>query len=373
MIKKFVLSVVGFVAVVAALGFVKAKQIADMQAHAPGMPVLSVSSVEAKLDTWQPILSGIGTLTPIAGASLSTEAEGTVAKISFENGQLVHAGDVLIELDTTVETAQLKSAEAQLVLAKLEFNRANELLQKNTVSQASVDQATAQLNQIEANVAALKALIDRKTVRAPFDGRIGIRAVNIGQFVSRGQPLVPLQKLDQLYVNFTLPERDLPKLQTGDAVHVLVDAFPNQPFEGKLNAISPEVNSSTRNVSLQALIDNPHEVMRPGMFARVEVQLPEGRPLVVVPATAIAYAAYGNSVFIIEQMKGRDGKEYLGVRQQFVQLGDKRGDLVAITDGLKPGEQVVSAGVFKLRNALPVKINNSVQPSAELNPNPANT
>lgn len=373
MIKKFVITVLGFLAVIAALGFVKVRQISQMQSHAPQMPVLSVSSVDARAETWQPVLTGIGSLAPIEGASLSTEAEGTVLKINFENGQLVHAGDVLLELDTTVEAAQLKAAEAQLVLAKLESTRANELLAKNTISQAQVDQATAQLNQVQANVSALQALIAKKVVRAPFDGRVGIRSVNIGQFVSRGQPLVTLQKLDQLYVNFTMPERDIPKLRVGEAVRVVVDAMPDKPFEGKLNAINPEVNASTRNVAIQAVIDNPQETLRPGMFARVQVELPEGEPLVVVPQTAVAYAPYGNSVFIIEQITGRDGKQFLGVRQQFVKIGDKRGDFVAILDGVKPGEKVVSAGVFKLRNALPVQVNNKVQPPAELHPKPANT
>lgn len=371
MIKRLVIAVVGFALIVLTLGAVKVAQIKG--AGAPPIPTLSVSSASARSETWNPTIAGIGTVAPVQGVSLSTEVEGTVTKIGFENGQVVHTGDVLLELDASVEQAQLKAAQAQLQLAKLGSTRSNELLQKNTISQAEVDQATAQLNQAQANVTALQATIDKKIVRAPFDGRVGIRAVNLGQFVTRGMPIVTLQKLDQLYVNFTLPERDLPKLKVGETLRVSVDAFPDRAFEGKLEAISPEVNSSTRNLAVQGILENPDEALRPGMFARVTLDLPEGQELVVVPATSVAYAAYGNSVFIVEKMKNPEGQEYLGVRQQFVKLGDKRGDLVAILEGVKPGEKVVSAGVFKLRNALPVQENNAVQPSSSATPNPANT
>lgn len=373
MIKRLIFTLGGFVLVALSLGAVKMAQLEKMQAQAPQQPLMAVSSMDAATANWHPVITTIGSVAPIQGVSLSAEGEGTVIKINIDNGQRVKSGDVLIELDTTVEDAQLKASQAQLELAKLESNRAQELLQKNTISQAQLDQATAQLNQIQATVASLQALIQKKVVRAPFDGRVGIRQVNIGQYVNRGQPLIALQKLDQLYVNFTLPERDLPKLKEGEIVRITVDAFPDRTFEGKLNAISPEVNASTRNVAVQALLDNPDEVLRPGMFARVDVVLPDAAPLVVVPATAVYYNAYGNSVFVVEQVKDKDGKEFLGVRQQFVKIGDRRGDLIAIVDGVKAGEKVVSAGVFKLRNGMPVRINNDVQPSSSATPTPANT
>lgn len=371
MIKRLLIAILSFALVALSLGAVKVAQIKG--SGAPPLPITAVSTMDARKEMWNPTISGIGTIAPIQGVSLGTETEGTVTKIGFENGQLVHAGDVLIELDASVEQSQLKASEAQLELAKLSFERANELVKKNTISQAEVDQATAQRNQAQANVDALKAMIDKKAIRAPFDGRVGIRAVNLGQFVTRGQPLVAVQKLDQLYVNFTLPERDLPKLQVGEKMIITVDAFPDRTFEGKLTAISPEVNAATRNLSVQGLLDNPEELLRAGMFARVSLELPKGESLVVVPATSVSYAAYGNSVFIVEKMKKPDGTEYLGVRQQFVKLGDKRGDMVAILEGVKEGEKVVSAGVFKLRNALPVVENNTVQPSANTAPKPANT
>ena len=342
-------------------------------APSPQQPVISVSSIDAITAEWNPVISTIGDLAPIQGVSLSADGQGIVTKIGFENGQAVEAGDILIQLDTTVEEAQLKASQAQLELARLEANRSRELLEKNTISQSQLDTAQAQLNQLQATVASLEALIQKKIVRAPFAGRVGIRMVNIGQYVNPGQALVPLQKLDQLYVNFTLPERDVPRLNTGDTVRVTVDAFPDRTFEGKLTAVNPQVNPMTRNIGIQAMIDNPQEVLRPGMFARVEVVLPEQKSLVVVPSTAVYYNAYGNSVFIIEQQKGKDGQEFLGVRQQFVKLGDRRGDLIAVVEGVKPGEKVVSAGVFKLRNGMPVQINNSVQPSNSATPTPANT
>ncbi|HEU5080879.1 MAG TPA: efflux RND transporter periplasmic adaptor subunit [Opitutaceae bacterium] len=371
MIKRFVIAVVGFALVALTLGAVKVAQIKG--AGAPPQPVIGVSTIDARSETWNPTISGIGTIAPVQGTSLSTEVEGTVTKINFENGQMVHAGDVLVEMDTSVEQAQLKAAEANLKWAKLSADRANELVQKNTISQAEVDQANAQYAQALATVTGLNATIAKKTLRAPFDGRVGIRAVNLGQFVSRGSPIVPLQKIDQLFVNFTLPERDIQKLKVGETVNISVDAFPNRTFEGKVNAISPEVDAATRNISVQAILDNPDELLRSGMFARVALQLPEGEPAVVVPATSVAYAAYGNSVFVVEKMKNKEGKDYLGVRQQFVKLGDKRGDLIAILDGVKSGEKVVSAGVFKLRNGMPVQENNTVQPTSNVAPTPANT
>jgi membrane fusion protein (multidrug efflux system) len=258
-------------------------------------------------------------------------------------------------------------------LAQLNAKRATDLLQKNSISQSELDQATAQLNQAESSVAALKATIDKKMVRAPFDGRVGIRLVNLGQFVSRGQSLVPLQKLDALYVNFKIPQRQLSSLSIGQQVLVSVDAFVDRHFDGLVTAIDTEVDAATRNFSVQATITNPKEELRPGMFAQVEVLLPNGDQQIILPATAISYAPYGNSVFIVEKMKGADGKDYLGVRQQFVKLGATRGDLVAIEGGVKAGEQVVTAGVFKLRNGLPVQVNNAVLPTSDPAPRPANT
>ncbi len=373
MLKRFVGTLLLLALIVASLGAVKVAQIQKMSSQSHAMPATAVSTCEARLEAWQPSISSIGTLAPVQGVTVSADADGPVVKILVENGATVQAGDLLLELDTGVEQAQLEAAEAQLALAKLTAGRANDLLARGTVSQSDFDQATAELNQAEGAVRALRATIDRKRVRAPFAGRVGIREVNLGQFVSRGQPLLPLQKLDSLYVNFKVPQRLLGKLSIGQQVSVDVDAFRDTTFEAAIAAINPEVDPTTRNFSVQALLANPGERLRPGMFAQVAVQLPAGEPQIVLPATAIAYAPYGNSVFVVEQIKGPDGAEFLGVRQQFVTVGATRGDLVAISGGVKPGEQIVTSGIFKLRNSMPVQVNNAVQPTSDPAPHPANT
>lgn len=372
MFKKFLIAFAGFVVVVAALGAVKAAQIKQMSSISHEVPPTAVTSTDAKSVAWQGVISAIGTLAPVEGVMIAADAEGVVSKIFVENGAAVKAGDPILEFDITVEAAQLVSAEARAALAKLQNDRSKDLVSKNTISQAELDVAAAQLSQAVAEVSGLKATIDRKRVRAPFDGRIGIRMINAGQFVARGKALVPLQKLDPMYVNFTVPQRQLGSLTVGQKIGVTVDAF-KTPFTGKIVAINSEIDPATRNVSVQALIANPQEQLRSGMFVQVEVDLPATAPQVVLPATAVAYAPYGNSVFVIEKMKDKDGAEYLGVRQQIVKIGATRGDLVAIEEGIKPGEQVVTSGVFKLRNGAPVVVNNNVQPSANPAPKPANT
>jgi len=373
MLKRFISTLFVVALLFVGMGAVKVAQIKEMSSKPHVMPAASVSTFEARLENWQPVISSIATLAPVQGGTISADADGPILKVYVENGAMVHAGDLLMEIDSAVERAQLQAAEAQRVLAQLNAKRSTDLLGKNTISQSELDQATAQLNQAEGSVAALKATIEKKAVRAPFDGRVGIRLVNLGQFVSRGQALFPLQKLDSLYVNFKIPQRLLSELSIGQKVAVAVDAFATTHFEGLVTAIDSEVDASTRNFSVQATLANPNEELRPGMFAQVEVDLPAGAQQVVLPATAISYAPYGNSVFIVEKMKGQDGKEYLGVRQQFVKLGATKGDLIALTDGVKAGEQVVTAGVFKLRNAMPVQVNNTVQPSSDPAPHPANT
>jgi membrane fusion protein (multidrug efflux system) len=373
MLKRFVGTLLLLTVIVVSLGAVKVAQIQKASSQSHEMPAAAVSTCEARLEAWQPTIGSIATLAPVQGVTVSADADGPVVNVQVENGATVKAGDLLLELDTTVEQAQLQAAEAQLALAKLTAGRSSDLLSRGTISQSDSDQATAELNQAEGAVRALKATIDRKRVRAPFAGRVGIRLVNLGQFVSRGQPLVPLQKLDSLYVNFKVPQRLLSELRIGQKVTVAVDAFQKTAFEGTVAAIDPEVDAATRNFSVQALLDNPGERLLPGMFAQVAVQLPAGEPQVVLPATAIAYAPYGNSVFIVEQVKGPDGSQFLGVRQQFVTVGTTRGDLIAVPAGVKPGEQVVTSGIFKLRNGMAVQINNTVQPNSDPAPHPANT
>ena len=373
MLKKFIIAIAGFFVVVLALGSVKVAQIKEASSQSHVMPPNAVTTTQAVEASWAPVLSAIATLAPVEGVTLGTDADGIISRIAVENGAAVKAGDLLIEFDTTVEAAQLASAEARLTIAKLDRDRSAELRQKNTNSQAELDQADAVLNEAKAGAEAARAQLAKKLVRAPFDGRVGIRLVNVGQFVPRGSPLLPLQKLNPIYVNFSIPQRYLPQLVNGQDANVKVDAFGDRVFAGKIVAINPEVDASSRNVYVQALIENPGEVLRSGMFAHVEVLLPVDKPVIVLPATAIAYASYGNSVYIVETMKDADGKDYLGARQQFVKLGTARGDQVAILDGVKPGEVVVTAGVFKLRNRAAVQINNDKLPANSPAPAPANT
>ena len=373
MFKKFLIALVGFVLVVLALGAVKVAQIKEMSSVSHVPPATAVTTIEAVSVAWHPVLQAIGTLAPVQGVTISADAEGTIVKILVESGTAVKSGDPLVELDTTVEVAQLNAAQSRAELARVNIDRAKELLDNKTLAKSEFDTIEATYKQSLADMAALKAQIDKKLVRAPFDGRIGIRLVNVGQYISKGRALMPLQKLDPIFANFNVPQRQLSDLTIGQKISVTVDAFQGKLFDGMVSAINSEVDASTRNVSVQATLANPQELLRAGMFAQVEVELPVSAARVVVPATAVAYASYGNSVFIVEKMKDAKGAEYLGVRQQVVKLGDTKGDLVAIESGIKPGEQVVTSGVFKLRNSAPVQVNNTVRPSAEASPTPANT
>jgi membrane fusion protein (multidrug efflux system) len=372
MFKKFLIVIAGFAAVVLILGFVKAAQIKKMSSVPHVMPASAVTTMAAESVAWHPVLQAIGTLAPVEGVTISADAEGTIVNIAADSGTTVKAGDLLVEIDTSVETAQLNATKARGELARINMERAKDLLESKAMAQSEYDTVAATYKQSLADIAALQALIDKKHVRAPFAGRVGIRLVNVGQYISKGRALMPLQKLDPIYVNFSVPQRQLSDLVLGQSVSLKVDAFPT-PFPGTISAINSEVDPATRNVTVQATLANPGEQLRAGMFVQVEVELPAGPPQVVVPSTAIAYAPYGNSVYIVEEMKDPEGKTYLGVRQQIVKIGTTRGDLVAIEEGVKPGEQIVTAGVFKLRNGAPVLVNNSVQPTSNPAPKPGNT
>ncbi|MEY4687483.1 MAG: Multidrug resistance protein MdtA precursor [Verrucomicrobiota bacterium] len=373
MLKKFLITLGGFIAVFLALGGVKAAQIKKAASSPHTLPPIGVATFESRAETWRPTLNAIGTLAPVQGVTISAEIDGTVVRVAAENGATVKAGDLLVELDTSVERSQVAAAEARAELAKINIDRTRGLFEQKAISRSEFDAATAAYKQAGAEVAALRAVIGKKQVRAPFEGRVGIRVINLGQYVGRGAPLMPLQRLDPVYVNFSLPQRHLPALAIGQRLGLQVDAFAGRRFDATVSAINAEVDAVTRNIFVQATVPNPREELLSGMFARVEVELPGGDQVVVVPATAIAYASYGNSVYVVERMKGPDGAEYLGVRQQFVKLGGTRGDLVGIVDGLKPGQKVVSTGVFKLRNGAEVQINDSVQPSANSAPRLPNT
>jgi membrane fusion protein (multidrug efflux system) len=368
------LGVLGLVLLFVILAAIKAMQIRKMMAMPMVMPPTTVSSVQVKQDDWPPIFSSIGTVSAVQGATVSAELAGTVAEVKFENGGLAKKGDVLVRLDASSEEAQMKSAQADLDLARSDLARAHDLAARNVVSKAELDAAESKFKQKEGVVNNMRSMISKKEVLAPFDGQLGIRQVNVGQMIPAGQQVVSLQALDPLYVDFALPQQDLPKLSPGLEVRVHTDVVPGRDFPGKLTALNSSVDPITRNVTVQATIDNKDRALRPGMFTKIDVLLPDKQKTLIVPGTAVSYAPYGDSVFVIEKKKDeKTGKESQVLRQQFVRVGEARGDFVSITKGLEDGQEIVSTGVFKLRNGMPVVINNDLAPKPQLNPKPADT
>jgi membrane fusion protein (multidrug efflux system) len=373
--KSAIIAGLGVVAIFVILGGIKALQIRKMISGGDmGMPPTTVTSAQVKQENWPVLLSAVGSVSAVQGAVVAAELGGVVAEVKFENGGLAKKGDVLVRLDASAEEAQLHSAEADLELARADLERTRDLAARKVVSKAELDSAEAKFKQKEGSVAQMRSMITKKEVRAPFDGQLGIRKVNIGQSIEARQPIVPLTSLDPVYVDFALPQQHLSQLAEGLEVQTRSDAMPGRAFTGKLTAINSMVDASTRNVSVQATLPNPDHVLRPGMFAKVNVVLPRKEPVLAIPATAIAYAPYGDSVFVIEKKKDpKSGKESEVIRQQFIRTGETRGDFVTVIQGLKAGEIVVSSGVFKLRNGMPVVINNTLAPKPELNPMPAQT
>lgn len=338
------------------------------------MPPTTVTSVEVKNADWQPMRTAVGSISPVQGAMISAELAGTVAEINFQSGSLVKKGDVLLKLDASAEEAQLRSAVADAELAKNDLDRARGLAERKVISAAEFDAAQSKYAQKKAAVENMQSVIDKKQIRAPFDGTAGIRAVNPGQMVKVGDPLVSLQALGQVFVDFSLPQQQLADVKTGLTVKVTTDAVPNREFEGRLTAVNSSIDPATRNVSLQATLDNQDNALRPGMFGRVKVLLPQKHPTLFIPATAVSYAPFGNSVFVIEKKTDDKTKqESLILRQQFIRTGETRGDFVAVTDGLKANELVVGSGVFKLRNGMNVVVDNKLAPKSELAPKPADS
>jgi len=365
------MAVGGLIALIVLIVGIKGLQIGKMMSTPRVMPPTTVSSATVKEEDWAPTLSAVGSISAVQGAVVSSELGGVVSQIAFENGGTAKKGDLLVQLDASAEEAQLKSAEADLELARADLQRSRDLVGRKVISKAEIDAAESKFKQKEGSVDQMRSMIAKKTVRAPFDGQLGIRQVNVGQMINVGQQVVPLTSLDPVFADFALPQQYLGKLTPGLEVHVTTDALPGRVFDGKITAINSMVDSSTRNVTLQATLDNPDHVLRPGMFAKAQVTLPEKHKTLVVPGSAISYAPFGDSVFVIEKKKDeKTGKESQVIRQQFVRAGEARGDLIAITQGLKAGETVVSTGVFKLRNGMTVTINNDLAPNLQVNPKP---
>jgi membrane fusion protein, multidrug efflux system len=350
---------------------IKILQIGKMMSTPMLMPPTTVSSAVVKEEDWAPTLSAIGSVSAVQGAVVSTELGGVVAEIDFQNGGVAKKGDVLMRLDGSAEEAQLRTAEADLELAKANLERIRNLAAQKVVSKQELDAAQSTFGQKQGAVDNMRAFITKKQVRAPFDGMLGIRQVNVGQMINSGQQVVQLTALDKVYVDLALPQQTLPELATGYEARVHADALPGHEFKGEVSAINSMVDSVTRNVGVQATLENPDHALHPGMFVKVDVILPQKSKTLVIPGSAVSYAPYGNSVFVIEKKKDpKTGKESESLRQTFVRIGEARGDFVSVTEGLKPGDVVVSTGVFKLRNGMPVVINNDLAPKPQLNPKP---
>ena len=370
MAKRMVVMLVLTVVVLGALGFVKFKQVqtAVQAAASFAPPPEAVTSVVAKQEVWPASLSVIGSMEAVHGVVVSADLPGTVSKINFQSGQAVKEGDVIVELDTRQERAQLAALEAQRDLAKVNFGRTQKLVDEGVLSRQEYDNAIASQKQTEANVGEIRATIERKTIRAPFSGILGIRKVNLGQYLAAGNPIVQLQQLNPIYVDFGVPQQSGTQVKVGGNVTVTAQDLGGKEFNGHVTALDSVIDEATRNYQVQATLPNPQGKLKPGMFVQVAMHYGTPRNAVTLPASAISYAPYGNSVFIITDLKDPKGNSYRGVRQQFVKIDGSRGDQVAVVSGVKPGDEVVSSGVFKLRNGAAVTVNNKVQP--ENNPAP---
>jgi membrane fusion protein (multidrug efflux system) len=370
------LAIGGLLALVILLVGIKGLQISKMMAAGKAMtpPPQTVSSAEVREENWAPVLSAIGSVSAVQGAIIAAELGGVVSEIKFENGGVAKKGDVIMKLDASQEEALLRSAEAEAELARTDLERTQGLASQKVVSKSELDAAESKFRRLTAIVDQMRSSIRKKTLVAAFDGQLGIRQVNVGQMINPGQQVVALTSLDPVYVDFALPQQHLAQLSQGLEVRVRSDAVPGRVFPGKLTAVNSMVDTATRNVSVQATLDNPDHQLRPGMFAKAEVVLPEKRPALVIPGSAVSYAPFGDSVFIIEKKKDeKTGKETQVIRQQFVRIGESRGDFVSVTEGLKAGETVVGTGVFKLRNGMAVTINNDLAPKPQLNPTPVDS
>jgi len=362
----------GVVAVLlTALGFMKFKQVQTaVQAAAYQPPPEAVTSVVVQKEQWAATTAVIGTMEAVHGVMVSADLPGSVARIAFESGQAVREGDILVELDTREEHAQLASLEAQRDLAKINYGRMQQLAKDGVISRMEYDQATAQQKQTEANVGEIRATIERKTIRAPFSGILGLRKVNLGQYLPAGSAVVQLQSLNPIYVDFGLPQQALGQVRVGRDLRVTSEDLVGKVFTGKVTALDSVVDQSTRNVQMQATLSNNEGKLRPGMFVQVEVTQGTNRSVITLPASAVSFAPYGDSVFVITELKDPKGQTYRGVRQQFVKVDGSRGDQVAVVSGLNPGDEVVTSGVFKLRNGAAVQVNNKVQPGNNPAPKP---
>ncbi|WP_045855850.1 efflux RND transporter periplasmic adaptor subunit [Teredinibacter purpureus] len=371
--KKYWVAIGGLLSVVLVIAAIKALQIMNLigMSESMVMPPTVISAMSVQQQQWEQTLNTVGTLEAEQGVVVTADSPGRVTEILFTAGAEVQAGDVLIRQDVSSELAQLRAAEASAALAKTQLDRTHALLVKKVSSKSEFDIADARYKEAVAQADNIRTAIAKKTVKAPFAGRLGIRLINVGSDLGRGGAIVSLQAVDPIYVNFSLPQRELSKLALDYSVRIESDAVPGKDFTGVISAINPEIDPVTRSVRVQASLANTDHTLLPGMYAKVTVVLPEAEPVLVVPVTAVSFATFGDSVFVVVEEESEDGADKkLVARQQFVRLGHTRGDYVAIEAGVVLGDNVVSTGVFKLRNGAEVVVNNEAQPTFSLHPNP---
>ncbi len=370
--KRIFIAVLGLIVLIAILAGIKATQIGAMVARGKKMvpPPETVTTATVRSELWENALTAVGSLTAVQGVTVAADLAGKVVQIDFESGSQVRKGDILVRQDTSSEEAQLPGAEAQATQALTVRERDAKMLPKKIVSQADYDAAVAAYEQARSQANNIRTTIAKKTIRAPFNGRLGIRQVNLGQMLKEGDAIVTLQSLDPIYVDFSLPQQEIGRLHRDLPVRVTSDALPGVASQGRITAMNPLVDADTRNVKLQATMENRGERLRPGMFVNVAVGLPTRQQVLVIPATGVLYAPYGDSVFVIVDDTEHKGGKVL--RQQFVRLGEKRGDFVAVTSGVRVGEEIVSTGAFKLRNGQAVVVDNRLAPPFKLAPKPEN-
>jgi membrane fusion protein (multidrug efflux system) len=374
MAKRMIVMLAVTLLIVAGLGFVKFKQIqtAIAQGAAFQPPPESVTTIVASQESWPVTLSAIGTVAAVQGVTVSADLPGTIERIGFDSGKSVREGEVLALLDTRQEQAQLAAAEAQRELTRLNFERMQGLLNERVISRSEFDRATAERRQADARVGEIRAAIDRKTIRAPFSGVLGLRQINLGQYMTGGDAVVTLQSLNPIYVNFGVPQQSAAQMRVGRNVRISANEQA-AVFTGRVTAIDSIVDAATRNIQVQATLANADGKLRPGMFVQAEAVMGGGGPVVALPASAISYAPFGDSVFVVTDLKTEKGQTYRGVRQQFVKVGAGRGDQISITSGVKPGDEIVTSGLFKLRNGAAVVVNNKVRPANNPKPKPENS
>ena len=360
---------------IAGIAYAKVRQIqagiAMGKSFAP--PPAAVTSLTVHPQSWIPTLNAIGSVRAIQGVTVSTDLAGIVSEIHFDSGKTVKKGDPLVRLLSDQEKAQLHAAEARLKLAQLEVARKRELQSKNALASSEVDAAESELRQASASVEQSTALIARKNIAAPFDGILGIRQVSLGQFLNPGSPIVTMHSMDPVRVQFTLPQSQLKHAKPNRAVQIVAPELGTETWKGTITALDSQLNDASRSITVEATVANPEHTLRHGMFVNVEIPLAPEEGALVVPASAIHYAPYGDSVYVVKDSTDTEGKPVKIVSQKTIKLGEARGDQVRVLSGLKDGEEIVTSGVFKLRPEAPVQINNSIQPSNDPNPNPPNT